>query len=240
MGDNGSKVTIHRASDGQTRLDVQFIKERLKQDAISATVRPFDGPYTLLELSYSEQSDSLVLFYNSGMVPRADFLKLVADLMQFYDMFDDQDVKGHNQTLLDDRFFERPYPPEPPPLREAPKISGKGIRRIINTRDEVPGFVYLMRDTIHRPYYKIGLTRNVKNRTRQIGQVEVIHSFETENMAVAEKELHLRFEDNHIRGDWFTLSNEDVEKIKKLRHHNEDGYRLAGYGDNSRIEVYKP
>lgn len=230
MNNNGSRVIIHRAEGRQDRLDVEFIKERLKQDAASTVVRPFDGPYTLLELSYSEQSDSLVLFYNSGMVPKADFLRLAADLMRFYDMFDDQDVEDHNQTLLDDRVFERPYPADPPPSREAPKPSGKGIRRMINTRDEVPGFVYLMRDTIHQHCYKVGLTRDVKNRIRQIGQVHLIHTISTDNMAITEKELHFRLENKHINGDWFALDDENVKAIITIRHHENGIFTLISDG----------
>lgn len=81
------------------------------------------------------------------------------------------------------------------------------------------GDVYLIRST-KRDLYKIGKTKNSKQRTRAIitkeggGEVVFIH----ENIPFySKKELmfHEMFSDKRIIGEWFHLDNDDIEKFKK-------------------------
>lgn len=76
------------------------------------------------------------------------------------------------------------------------------------------GFVYLLwAETGH---YKIGRTKYVGNRFRTLScelpiDIRYLHSFQVEDMAVAERWLHQRFKKKHVRGEWFALNKSDVK-----------------------------
>ncbi len=75
-------------------------------------------------------------------------------------------------------------------------------------------FVYLMQDE-HTGLYKIGKSSNLNYRERtlaaQIPKIKMIHSFlEGENN---EKQLHKKYQNKRIRGEWFNLTQEDVQDI---------------------------
>ncbi len=106
---------------------------------------------------------------------------------------------------------------DPPQVRPAPEYKPKSFNIPPNKRDETPGFIYLMRDTVHRQYYKIGLSRKPRNRARQIGQVDLVHTFPADNMLEAEGELHAHFNRRRMEGEWFKLTDGDVETFKLTR-----------------------
>ena len=68
-------------------------------------------------------------------------------------------------------------------------------------------------------FYKIGITKNkVSNRVRglQTGcpfKIEIFDTFETRNDLAVENALHKIFRDKGTWGEWFELSNEDIEKL---------------------------
>lgn len=80
-------------------------------------------------------------------------------------------------------------------------------------------YVYLVRaDDI----YKIGMSRTPKARIRAIGNVmgapvEIIHIIDTDDMIRLEEFLHRRYDATWVQGEWFRLSDADVEWIKTLR-----------------------
>jgi hypothetical protein len=100
-----------------------------------------------------------------------------------------------------------------------------------------PGFIYLIRSG---PHYKIGMSKDPRRRFRQIafgtsrelaiiyttdslsGEAELVHTIRTDDMPAAERQLHERFADKRIKGEWFGLSRKDVnwlleQKEIKLR-----------------------
>jgi Meiotically up-regulated gene 113 len=46
-------------------------------------------------------------------------------------------------------------------------------------------------------------------------EVTLIHSIETDDMVGLEALLHERYADKRMNGEWFALSDEDVNEIKK-------------------------
>lgn len=85
-------------------------------------------------------------------------------------------------------------------------------------RQALPGYIYILQGG---PYFKIGRTNSLDRRLEQITpklpfQVELIHSFETDDMHHAETELHRRFADKRSNGEWFELDGEDIAWIKTL------------------------
>ena len=80
------------------------------------------------------------------------------------------------------------------------------------------GFVYVLRGA---GYYKIGLSKNVDRRMEQIEpklpfETELLCTIATDDMHRLESELHKRFADKRASGEWFQLTENDVEYIKSL------------------------
>jgi hypothetical protein len=81
------------------------------------------------------------------------------------------------------------------------------------------GYVYLL--SSDNGAYKIGRTKNLKNRTKTLGvqlpfKTEVVVTIATSDMHSLEAQLHQQYAGKRVNGEWFTLSPEDVEHIKSL------------------------
>ncbi|MFA5618950.1 MAG: GIY-YIG nuclease family protein [Weeksellaceae bacterium] len=82
-------------------------------------------------------------------------------------------------------------------------------------------FVYLMNDTVNN-FHKIGISNNPEYRERTLQSekptIELIASKEFPVRKIAEsfeKALHETYSKKRIRGEWFDLSQEDVQHIIK-------------------------
>lgn len=90
-------------------------------------------------------------------------------------------------------------------------------RRAKNPR---AGIVYTIQG-INTTWYKIGKTNNFNNRFNRFEvkipiDMKPIHLIYTNNMTRLENELHQRFKKKRMRGEWFDLSQEDIEYIKSI------------------------
>lgn len=77
-----------------------------------------------------------------------------------------------------------------------------------------PGYVYILK--ADNGLYKIGMSSNPKGRIKAIRtaspvKVVLYRLFYSSNMADAEAMLHLMFEDFRVCGEWFNLSNVELE-----------------------------
>lgn len=92
-------------------------------------------------------------------------------------------------------------------------------RKLKRAQPTGPGFLYLIQG--RQGEYKIGLSAIPQQRIMTLGvqlpfPIEVIHLIETENMLAAERLLHDRFDAQRINGEWFALTDTDVDYIKSL------------------------
>ncbi len=83
------------------------------------------------------------------------------------------------------------------------------------------GYVYLL--SALTGHYKIGRSVHVPTRSTAISMqmpfpVTILHTIPVSNMAWAERQLHDRFQDCRVHGEWFALSREHVQWIQGLRH----------------------
>jgi hypothetical protein len=81
------------------------------------------------------------------------------------------------------------------------------------------GYVYLIKSPTGA--YKIGKTKNPKDRMRMFHikvpfEIEIEHLVEVEDMQKLERGLHTMFRTKRINGEWFNLSEDDVQYIKSL------------------------
>ena len=93
-------------------------------------------------------------------------------------------------------------------------ISEMGHQRV----SAKPSTLYLIRE--EHGAYKIGVAANLKARFATLStmipySLEVVMSFLVEDALRDERSLHLRFKSKRIKGEWFQLSDKDVEWIKR-------------------------
>ncbi len=89
----------------------------------------------------------------------------------------------------------------------------------ISKKIDHSGYVYLIKS--ERGMYKIGRSKGPKGRIKTLEvklpfEIEPICLIPTQNANRLEKQLHYRFESKRIDGEWFALTEEDVQYIKSL------------------------
>lgn len=104
--------------------------------------------------------------------------------------------------------------------RPREKRTGRHATRVAVEPQKYPGFIYLMHAE-QTPWYKIGRGVNPKARRTEFNtqapyRCVIIHTFAMEDTVRMEAALHKHFKHLRGRGEWFTLSEEDVAFIQGL------------------------
>jgi hypothetical protein len=91
------------------------------------------------------------------------------------------------------------------------------IKRNIKTTNrkcDGVGYVYLIKMDSH---YKIGISKNPKRRLKAFStmpqQLEVILTAKVNDYARIEEELHEKYKEKRVRGEWFELDDLEVKEI---------------------------
>jgi hypothetical protein len=94
-----------------------------------------------------------------------------------------------------------------------------GYEDVYHGRQKRAGIVYIMR--AETGAYKIGMTiRNVQQRLHQLRtgspvDISLIWHAKVEDADGVERLLHRRFDDQRIRGEWFDLTEGDLEWVRE-------------------------
>lgn len=80
------------------------------------------------------------------------------------------------------------------------------------------GYVYLLE---YNNLYKIGCSKNIDKRLHDLEKntphkINLIHSIKTDNKYKLENELHQKYKDKRSKGEWFSLSDSDIQNIKNI------------------------
>jgi prophage antirepressor-like protein len=87
--------------------------------------------------------------------------------------------------------------------------------QLLKTNVKKKNYVYLL---FSEHGVKIGYSLNPKERISQISvqmpfEITRIENFEVENMSYAEGMLHERYKNKRLNGEWFNLSDKDIDEI---------------------------
>lgn len=99
----------------------------------------------------------------------------------------------------------------PKPKKQKPYTSKKDTKS-----EPKKGYVYLVKLDKH---YKIGISKKPSDRLKEFTllpyELEEIIVKEVDNYNNVEEQLHEKYNDFRVRGEWFELSLEQVEEIKQ-------------------------
>lgn len=160
----------------------------------------------VMRLTYAQMDSgikTLVVMDNMGfVVTRQQLLEILAGTKPFYDVVPDEEIERYNKMKLEKRLPEFPRTVPQPQTSVASKIAG---------------YVYILNAG---PYYKIGASQDVTRRIKQLSTVppfdlELIHTIQTDDMYGLEETLHEQFAGKRKNGEWFELTDQDVEIIKQ-------------------------
>jgi hypothetical protein len=132
-----------------------------------------------------------------------ELLEILTAIKPFYDTIPDSTVEEFNEWESE--------------RRVTPGGQGNNQKKNPAPRSR-PGFVYVLQSG---PYYKIGLSRQVDSRIKQLAclppfDLELICTIAAADMYQLERELQARFETKWRHGEWFELDPADVDYIKGL------------------------
>lgn len=83
---------------------------------------------------------------------------------------------------------------------------------------EITGYVYIVRAG---QYFKIGRTKDITNRLTQLAiqlpeKPILLHTISTSNPIAAEQYFHDRFSLRRLNGEWFALSDDDIDALQSI------------------------
>lgn len=152
---------------------------------------------------------------------------------------DDSQLKRHLRNVDDERLaedikrFETLVGQDTLPLTEVMYAYGQQLlferqRRKDKAAKELratsqparAGYVYLLNE-INGQHFKIGRTIDPKERMKTFGvklpyKVQLDVLIETSDMYTLEAQLHAKFADKRVDGEWFALTPADVDYVKSL------------------------
>lgn len=107
------------------------------------------------------------------------------------------------------KLYEGKLIPRPNPLIRNPKPAP------VNQK-----LVYLLRS--ENGLYKIGIASDVQKRVAKLTssipyKIEIIHSFSAPSAFICEKNLHEKYKELRVKGEWFRLGKKEVEEIRSIK-----------------------
>ena len=102
----------------------------------------------------------------------------------------------------------------------------KTLAQMLAMKLEPEGYIYLIH-CVGTTYYKIGRTKNLKNRLQMLQtgcpfDLKVIASASSYNLISNEKYLHNLFKDKKFSNEWYDFNNYELAVIKLFFEHRDN------------------
>ena len=92
----------------------------------------------------------------------------------------------------------------------------------IPEKKSIPGYCYLMKDDNYPNVIKIGVSMTPKKKKKTLGhqipKISLYKVLKTKNMREIEKALHNQYETKCVRGEWYKLTDEEINNIVEQYH----------------------
>lgn len=183
--------------------EYEFVQELIERDNKCGMPRFWRFCYNdLNDKDILEIRDSNGLFMDLSSVKA-----LIKGLKKYLDILTEEEIKRVN-----DEIYEQNIEKRSPKTRYSTEDDGGNKNK--------SGLVYLLKST-EENIYKIGVTTNLDKRLGQISpklpfEINVEHTIKSERIYELESELHEKFSDKRLNGEWFRLNKNDAKCIKRL------------------------
>lgn len=160
-----------------------------------AEKRYLDRIYPYL-INYCE--DGYYLTDGNGLMLYSDeLLDIGKNLIKFAKLHNNQEIERYNN-------------------KRKKEFYNQIISWVKTPKEKPKGYIYIMECG---GKYKIGLSKDVERRKKELDKrpfaVNIVYKSPLiEDIYEIEKELHYRFENKKINGEWFNIDNNDIEFIK--------------------------
>ena len=133
-------------------------------------------------------------------IPSLDRMKRLSIILKYLRKHSEEEIEEHNEIIKRIREERKNNPYAPPKT----------------------GFIYFASNGKH---VKIGLTtRSIEERLEEIKKqvcpkdvLKVIHTIKTDDVNRTEQSFHTEFKDKRIKGEWFKLTEKDIQEIKEIK-----------------------
>lgn len=160
------------------------------QDALKSRLE------VVLSLVASDDGNLMLLDNNRLALQREEWLELRGEIDAFYEKIQDSEIENHNKERC--------------PLCTRPNSDFE----IADGFARYKGFVYLARDNRNQAI-KIGYSTQpkVRERTLQSEQPDITFVAGFRGSSWEEQRLHRQYEHKRRRGEWFNLTEDDIQSI---------------------------
>ena len=113
--------------------------------------------------------------------------------------------------------FSSDYPKNKPYLSNRSAYGYESLPKLSSPA----GYIYIIQDIDISKQYKIGRTNHPRARMNRFGvelpfKTKVIHVLQTDNAILAEKQLHKKYAQFRTNGEWFELSQTQLDEIRAM------------------------
>lgn len=149
-------------------------------------------------LDHDDQGLSYLVNKQGYVMPESEFNQLVSDIRLFYES------KAPGEIELYNAFHQL-------------RLLVSGDAEKAKQKSKKAGYVYIIRAETGE--YKIGRTKNIDQRMQFFGvklpfDFDVVHVIPTHDMFKTEKVLHGIYDYARCNGEWFNLTDNDIEYLK--------------------------
>ena len=149
-------------------------------------------------LHHDKKTDSIVPVDQLGIMLKHEEVKELIKVLQLYKKkFSQEFIKYSNDERLKDFYSEGP------------------ARNVSEKRKKIMGHVYFLKSEYGT--YKIGKTKQLGQRISSYKQLpfttELVCTVRVSDIGFAEKVFHKLFSEKRDKGEWFKLTQDDINKI---------------------------
>lgn len=190
--------------DGQPEPDGQsgIIEHMLERAGLQGNVDNRLYP-VVLDVGHAKDTESAFRISDrDGCIPTSEeFWTLVDYVARFYHVYSDVEIEDYNKRVR---------------ARDSARGAESHKESLKVLRQPQEGYVYLL---AAGGFHKIGRAKDPRKRTETLAiqlpyQTELVFAVKSDDYVALEAELHTIFAGKRKNGEWFELSDEDLEYIK--------------------------
>lgn len=155
--------------------------------------------------------------YDGSLLEGADLQKLQKDIKRLLELLDNEFISNYNATKKKECYDEW--------VRMNEGLGEFAIeKRSIPINESNVGYVYVIKEYFSNTF-KIGMTSKIKERQSTFGVTlpfdwDFQFIYVSSNHELLEKRLHEKFSEVRVKGEWFTLTPDDIAFLSTTIHSN--------------------